>query len=184
MKEWCYHLSSAWVVAGVCHTAATLLQVVPHHQRNLPHPGVGPGSSHKHQASAHCHLPVGARGDHAVMGQLEVHGVGEGGWFVLVDRHRRVVREVGLVQHRKHWISWFLSSLMINCLLINRWIKLRKKWLPPMARKGALIPRTSSSLIPANPRTSVLSSLVNISAVSTENMMKWQTLSKPERISL
>ena len=60
---------------------------------------------------------------------------------------------------------------MINCLLINPGLKLRKKWLPPMARKGALIPRTSSSLIPANPGTAVLSSLFNILVVSSENMM-------------
>lgn len=54
--------------------------------------------------------PVRARRYHAVMGQLVVHGVRERGRFVLVDRHRRVVREVGLVQHREHRVSWFLSS--------------------------------------------------------------------------
>ena len=172
MKGCSCHLGSAWVVASVGHAAPPLLQVVPHHQWNLPHPGVGPGWSHKlhlHELQhKHCHLPVGARGNHAVMGQLVVHCVGEGGGFVLVDRHRWVVREVGLVQHREHWVSWFLSSLMINCLLINRRIRLRKRWSPPMARKGARIPRTSSSLIPANPATPVLSSssLVNIFAVS------------------
>ena len=54
--------------------------------------------------------PVRARRYHAVMGQLVVHGVRERGRFVLIDRHRRVVREVCLVQHREHRVSWFLSS--------------------------------------------------------------------------
>ena len=116
------------------------------------------------------------------MGQLVVHGVGEGGRFVLVDRHRRVVREVGLVQHREHWVSWVLSSLMINWLLINRRIKLRKKWLPPMARKGALIPRTSSSLIPANPGRQILSSFFHKSRFN----ISWRIWisATPESISL
>ena len=36
------HLRSAGVVARVRHGAAALLQVVPHHQRHLPHSRVGP----------------------------------------------------------------------------------------------------------------------------------------------
>ena len=124
MKGCSYHLSSAWVVASVCHTASPLLQVVPHHQRNLPHPGVGPGWSfkhHRHSFNELQHLPVGTRGNHAVMGQLVVHCVGEGGRFVLVDWHRWVVSEVGFVQHWEHWVSWFLYSL--SKLLGSNWGK-------------------------------------------------------------
>ena len=39
------------------------------------------------------------------MCELVVHGVGEGGRLVVVYRHARVVREVGLVQHREHVVA-------------------------------------------------------------------------------
>ena len=39
------------------------------------------------------------------MREFVVHGVGEGGWSVVVDGHAGVVGEVGLIQHGEHVVA-------------------------------------------------------------------------------
>lgn len=74
-------VSGGWVTAGVAHRAASAVQVLPHDHWHLPQTWVRPG---------------GTGWYHAVVEELVVQGVGPAWGSVLVDRHRRVVGEVGV----------------------------------------------------------------------------------------
>lgn len=78
------------VAARVAHGASAAVEVLPHDHGYLPQAGVG---------------SRGARRDHAVVEEFVVEGVGPAGRSVLVDRHRRVVREVRLPQHFEHVVA-------------------------------------------------------------------------------
>ena len=118
------------------------------------------------------------------MGELVVHCVGEGGWFVLVDRHRWVVREVRLVQHREHRVSWFLSSLTVFYSIVSDQIE--DKVVTANGKKGSSDPPNIFQLDPGKPCNISLktSSFFEYVGRVGEYMMKCKTVSKPERISL
>lgn len=78
------------VRAGVTHRAASTIQVLPHHHRNLPDAGI-----------AFCR----AWRNHAIMEEFVVERVWPAWWSVFVDRHRRVISEIEVVQHLKHSVS-------------------------------------------------------------------------------
>lgn len=88
-------IGGGWVAAGVSHGASAAVQVLPHDHGHLPQSGVG---------------SRGTRWDHAVVEELVVEGVGPAGRPVLVDRHRRVVREVRVPQHFEHVVTADLSG--------------------------------------------------------------------------
>lgn len=75
---------------GVSHGATASVQVLPHHHGHLPDTGVALG---------------GARRNHAVVEDLVVECVRPAGRPVLVDGHRRVVGEVGVVEHLEHLVA-------------------------------------------------------------------------------
>lgn len=83
-------IGSGRVAAGVTHRASAAVEVLPHDHGHLPEAGV---------------RSRGARRDHAVVEELVVEGVRPAGRSVLVDRHRRVVREVRLPQHFEHVVA-------------------------------------------------------------------------------
>lgn len=85
-----HSIGSGRVAAGVTHRASAAVEVLPHDHGHLPEAGV---------------RSRGARGDHAVVEELVVEGVRPAGRSVLVDRHRRVVREVRLPQHFEHVVA-------------------------------------------------------------------------------
>lgn len=78
------------VAAGVAHGASAAVEVLPHDHRHLPEAGVGARRAGRY---------------HAVVEELVVEGVGPAGRAVLVDRHRRVVREVRVPQHFEHVVA-------------------------------------------------------------------------------
>lgn len=91
LNEHLVHSIGSWrVTARVAHRASAAVEVLPHDHGHLPEAGVG---------------SRGARRDHAVVEELVVEGVGPAGRSVLVDRHRRVVREVRLPQHFEHVVA-------------------------------------------------------------------------------
>ena len=168
------YLCSAGVVASIGHAASSLLQVVPHHQRNLPHPRVGPGRSQF--SSAYDSFTCWDKGGSCS------HGPAGSPWC----RGKRAVCSRRSASMSRTW-SWprttsrTLGFLVFILVIKVARIKLRKKWLPPMARKGALMPRTSSSLIPAKPERHPS---YHLSSSRSENI-NFQTLSSiPESISL
>lgn len=85
-----HSIGSGRVAAGVAHGASAAVEVLPHDHGHLPEAGVG---------------SRGTRRDHAVVEELVVEGVRPAGRSVLVDRHRRVVREVRLPQHFEHVVA-------------------------------------------------------------------------------
>lgn len=85
-----HSIGSGRVAAGVAHRASAAVEVLPHDHGHLPESGIG---------------SRGARRDHAVVEELVVEGVRPAGRSVLVDRHRRVVREVRLPQHFEHVVA-------------------------------------------------------------------------------
>lgn len=66
----------------------------------------------------------GARRNHAVVEKLVVQSVGEAGRFVLVNRHGRIIGEVGIVQHLEHFVASNLSILQKNQQFIIKILKL------------------------------------------------------------
>lgn len=87
------------VAARVSHRAPTPVQILPHHHRNFPQAWIRPGGAGRY---------------HAVVEQLVVQGVGPAGRSVLVNRHRRVVREVRVPQHFKHVVPSNLLRFQID----------------------------------------------------------------------
>ena len=85
------------IAASVAHGAATTVQILPHDHGHLPKAGVRSRRT---------------GWDHAVVEEFVVQGVGPTGRSVLVDRHRRVVREVCIVKHFEHVVSTHLKLFL------------------------------------------------------------------------
>lgn len=83
-------VSCRWVAAGVSHGASAAVEILPHDHGHFPESWIG---------------SCGTGWDHAVVEELVVEGVGPAWRSVLVDRHRRVVSEVGVPQHFEHVVT-------------------------------------------------------------------------------
>jgi hypothetical protein len=88
------------VAAGVSHGASAAVEILPHDHRHLPESRVGPRRAGR---------------NHAVVEELVVEGIWPARGPVLVDGHRRVVREVRVPEHFEHVIA---ADLRTN---IERW---------------------------------------------------------------
>lgn len=86
----CDAFGIGWVRASVAHRATSTVQILPHHHGHFPHAWVALSW---------------ARWDHAIVEDLVVESVRPAWWSVLIDRHRRVVREVEVVQHLEHPVA-------------------------------------------------------------------------------
>ena len=75
--------------------------------------------------------------------------------LVVVYRHRRVIGEVGLIKHGEHGVSWLDGGGGEGREGEGGEKKEQRVKIPPIARNGALMPLTSSSLIPAKPEDGV-----------------------------
>lgn len=51
------------------------------------------------------------RWNHAVVEEFIIQSVRPAGWSIFINRHRRVVGEVGVIQHFKHLVSTNLQII-------------------------------------------------------------------------